>query len=190
LRRRLRIGLVGFGWMGQAHSRSYISMPLYFPQASFRPVLTAVADTVPARVRQAVDDFGFETGTSDWREVVERPDVDIIDITAPNAMHQEVAETAAAAGKHIFCEKPVGISADATARIEAAARRAGVISGCGYNYRWAPLVRYAKQLIDEDRIDDETPFEAFEASQIHEVLAVCAEPRPSVDIAVVPSRGG
>ena len=158
MRRRLRIGLVGFGWMGQAHSRSYISIPLYFPDAPFRPHLTAVADTEPGRVRQAVDDFGYEAGTADWREVVERPDIDIIDITAPNAMHQEVAEAAAEAGKHIFCEKPVGISAQATARIEVAARRAGVISGCGYNYRWAPLVRYAKQLIDEGRIGAPTHY--------------------------------
>lgn len=150
--RPLRIGLVGFGWMGQAHSRSYISVPLYFPEAPFRPVLAAVADTVPARVDRAVEDFGYETGTSDWWELVDRPDIDIIDITAPNAMHQEVAEAAAAAGKHIFCEKPVGISTEATARIEAAARRAAVTTGCGYNYRWAPLVRYAKQLVDEGRV--------------------------------------
>ena len=158
MKRQLRIGLVGFGWMGQAHSRSYISIPLYFPEAPFRPVLAAVADTVPARVRQAVDDFGYETGTADWRELIERPDIDIIDITAPNAMHQEVAEMAAAAGKHIFCEKPVGISAEATAWIEAAARRAGVTTGCGYNYRWAPLVRYTKQLVDEGRVGTPTHY--------------------------------
>ncbi len=158
MKRRLRIGLVGFGWMGQAHSRSYISIPLYFPEAPFRPVLAAVAETISERVRRAVEDFGYRAGTSDWRELVDRPDLDIIDITAPNAMHQEVAEAAAAAGKHIFCEKPVGISTDATARIELAARRAGVITGCGYNYRWAPLVRYAKQLIEEGRVGTPTHY--------------------------------
>ena len=151
MKKTLRIGLVGFGWMGQAHSRSYRSIPLYFPDAPFRPVLAAVADTLPHRIGQAVDDFGYETGTRDWREMIDRPDIEVIDITAPNTMHQEVAEAAAAAGKHLFREKPVGISTEATAHIEAAARKAGVISGCGYNYRWAPLVRYTKELIEAGR---------------------------------------
>ncbi len=144
--------------MGQAHSRSYRAIPTYFPDAPFQPILAAVADTVPARVHQAVTDFGYEAGTSDWRELAERPDLDIIDITAPNAMHQEIAEAAAAAGKHIFCEKPVGISVEATARIEFAARQAGVTSGCGYNYRWAPLVQYAKSLIETGRIGTPTHY--------------------------------
>ena len=86
-------------------------------------------------------------GTLDWRELIARDDVDVIDITAPNALHRELVEAAAAAGKHIACEKPVGIDPEATAAIEVAARRAGVISGCGYNYRWAPLVQYTRQLI-------------------------------------------
>ncbi|MDE0644397.1 MAG: Gfo/Idh/MocA family oxidoreductase [Acidimicrobiia bacterium] len=158
MKKTLGIGLVGFGWMGQAHSRSYRSIPLYFPDAPFRPVLAAVADTIPHRISQAVDDFGYETGTRDWREIIDRPDIDVIDITAPNTMHQEVAEAAAAAGKHIFCEKPVGISTDATAHIEAAARKAGVISGCGYNYRWAPLVRYTKELVEAGRFGSLTHY--------------------------------
>ena len=154
----IRIGLVGFGWMGQAHSRSYLSLPRYFPEAGFRPVLAGVADTVPYRIEQAVEDFGYESRTSDWRELVNRADIDVIDITAPNAMHQAIAEEAAAAGKHIFCEKPVGISTEATARIEAAARRAGVITGCGYNYRWAPLVRHAKHLVETGRVGTPTHY--------------------------------
>jgi predicted dehydrogenase len=158
MKRTLRIGLVGFGWMGQAHSRSYRSIPLYFPDAPFRPVLAGVADTVPHRVEQAVRDFGYESGTEGWEDLVDRPDIDIIDITAPNTMHRRIAEAAAAAGKHVFCEKPVGITAEATARIEAAARRAGVITGCGYNYRWAPLVRYAKELLEEGRFGSMTHY--------------------------------
>lgn len=149
--RDVRIGLIGFGWMGQAHSRSYRNIPVYFPEAGLRPRLVAVADTVPARVNLAIDNFGYSWGTEDWRQLVEREDIDVVDITAPNAMHQEVAEVAAAAGKHIFCEKPVGIEPPATAAIEFAARTAGVITGCGFNYRWAPSVQYAKRLIEEGR---------------------------------------
>ena len=158
MRTPIRIGLVGFGWMGQAHSRSYLSIPRYFPEAGFLPVLAGVADTAPARVSQAVEDFGYATGTSDWDDLVGRPDIDVIDICAPNAMHQAIAEKAAAAGQHIFCEKPVGISTEATARIEAAARQAGVISGCGYNYRWAPLVRYARELVETGRVGTPTHY--------------------------------
>jgi predicted dehydrogenase len=152
------IGVVGFGWMGQAHSRSYRSIPVYFPDAGVRPRLVAVADTDPARLKQATENFGFANGTQDWRELVARDDIDVVDITAPNGLHQEIAEAAAAAGKHIFCEKPVGIDPAATAAIEAAARKAGVVTGCGYNYRWAPMVQYTHQLIGERRLGELTHY--------------------------------
>jgi predicted dehydrogenase len=147
----LRIGLIGFGWMGQAHSRSYRNIPVYFPEAGIRPRLVAVADTVAARLELARNNFGYEYATDDWRAVIERSDIDVVDVTAPNALHQELATAAAAAGKHVFCEKPVGITPASTAAIESAARKAGVITGCGYNYRWAPLVQYTKGLIEGDR---------------------------------------
>src|SRR6185503_5097290 len=129
-----------------------------YHDAGIRPRLVAVADSVPERLDLARETFGYETASLDWRELVARPDVDVVDITAPNALHQEIAEAAAAAGKHIFCEKPVGIDPEATAAIEAAARRAGVISGCGYNYRWAPLVQYTHRLIGEGRLGDLTHY--------------------------------
>ena len=156
--RSIGIGVIGFGWMGQAHSRSYRSIPAYYPESGIMPRLVAIADNLPERVELATRNFGFEAGTANWREVVERNDIDVIDITAPNALHEEIAEAAAAAGKHIFCEKPVGITPHATAAIEAAARNAGVITGAGYNYRWAPLVQYLKQLIVEGRLGDLTHY--------------------------------
>ena len=152
------IGVVGFGWMGQAHSRAYRDIPVYYPESGIRPRLVAVADNVPARVDLAKSNFGFESGTPDWRELMTRDDIDVIDITAPNALHQELVEAAAAAGKHIACEKPVGISPEATAAIEAAARRSGAITSCGYNYRWAPLVQYTRQLIADGRLGDLTHY--------------------------------
>ncbi len=152
------IGVVGFGWMGQAHSRAYRSIPVYFPESGLKPRLVAVADTVPSRVDLAMENFGFATGVADWRELLERDDIDVIDITAPNAHHREIAEAAAAAGKHIACEKPVGIHPADTAAMERAARTAGVITGCGYNYRWVPLVQYTRQLIGEGRLGDLTHY--------------------------------
>ncbi len=152
------IGVVGFGWMGQAHSRAYRNIPVYFSETGLKPRLVGVADTISERVDLAVNNFGFETGTADWRELLERDDIEVIDITAPTGMHEEVAVAAAAAGKHVTCEKPVGIAPAATAVIENAARKAGVITGCGYNYRWAPMVQYTKQLIDEGRFGDLTHY--------------------------------
>jgi len=154
----INIGLIGFGWMGQAHSRSYRSIPTYFPDSGINPRLIAVADTVPERLELAQANFGYEGGTTNWREVIERDDIDVVDITAPNGLHQEIAAAAATAGKHIFCEKPAGIEPAATAEMEAATRRAGVITGVGYNYRWAPMVQYAKSLIDEGRLGQLTHY--------------------------------
>jgi predicted dehydrogenase len=154
----VRIGLIGFGWMGQAHSRSYRSIPVYFPDAGITPQLVAVADTDAERLDLAVTNFGYETGTARWREIVDRDDIDVVDITAPNALHQEIAEAAAAGGKHIFCEKPVGLVPASTAAIAAAARKAGVVTGVGYNYRWAPMVQYTKQLIAEGRFGELTHY--------------------------------
>jgi predicted dehydrogenase len=152
------VGVIGFGWMGQAHSRAYRDIPVYYGDSGIRPRLAAVADNVPARLDLARDNFGFGWGTLDWHELIDRDDVDVVDITAPNALHQEIAEAAAAAGKHIFCEKPVGISPEATAAIERAGRHAGIISGCGYNYRWAPLVQYTHQLIADGRLGELTHY--------------------------------
>lgn len=152
------IGVVGFGWMGQAHSRSYRRIPMHFPEAGIMPRLVVAADNVPSRAELAERNFGFESSTTDWRSVVEHPDVDIVTIGAPNTLHREIAEGAAACGKAIFCEKPVGETPDVTAAIESAARRAGVITGVGFNYRWAPLIQYLKGLIDEGRIGDLTHY--------------------------------
>ena len=152
------IGVVGFGWMGQAHSRSYRRIPMHFPEANLMPRLVIVADNVPERAELAQQNFGFDTATEDWRAVVDHPDVDVVTIGAPNKLHREIAIAAAEAGKAIFCEKPVGEAPDVTAEIEYAARRAGVITGVGFNYRWAPLVQYLKQLIEEGRLGDLTHY--------------------------------
>jgi predicted dehydrogenase len=146
-RRDLGAGVIGFGWMGQAHSRSLLRAPTLFADRDYQPRLVACADSDPRRREQATADFGFAVATDDWHAVVTDPDVDVVWVTAPNMLHVEVVEAAAAAGKAVFCEKPVGGTPAQTVRAEAAARAAGVITGVGYNYRWAPLVQYAKQLI-------------------------------------------
>lgn len=157
-RPRLGIGVVGFGWMGQAHSRSAARIASLFPERTFDTELVICGDNVPSRQEQAIDGFGFREATPDWQHVVEHPDVDVVYVTAPNMMHEEVAVAAARAGKAVFCEKPVGGKPDQTVRVDAAARAAGVITGVGYNYRWAPLVRHAKHLIESGALGEITNY--------------------------------
>lgn len=152
------IGVIGLGWMGQAHSRSYRRIPMHFPETELMPRLVIAADNVPARADLSRQNFGFEQATTDWREVIEHPDVEVVNIAAPNKLHREIAEAAAAAGKAIFCEKPVGESPEVTAAIEYAARTASVITSVGFNYRWAPLVQYLKQLIADGRLGELTHY--------------------------------
>jgi predicted dehydrogenase len=154
--RRLGIGLIGFGWLGQAHSRSMQRIRTLFPERELDPVLVACSDTVPARVAEAVGSFGYARGTADWREVIDDPEVDVVVIAAPNALHLALIEAAAAAGKPIFCEKPVGAGPEETAQAEAAAR--DVITGVGFNYRWAPLVQYAARLIERGELGEITNY--------------------------------
>ena len=154
----LGIGVVGFGWMGQAHSRSAARIASLFPERVFDTALIVCGDNVAERREQAVSGVGFREAVEDWRAVVDHPDVDVVYVTAPNMMHEEIAIAAAEAGKAVFCEKPVGGTPDQTVRIEAAARRAGVITGVGYNYRWAPLVQHAKALIDSGRLGEITNY--------------------------------
>ncbi len=155
---RVGIGLVGFGWMGQAHSRSYRRIPMLFADRAGEPDLVVCSDTVAARRDEASAAFGYREVTDDWRLVCEHPDVDVVVVTAPNMLHVDVVEAASAAGKHVFCEKPVGGTPAQTARAAAAARAAGVITGVGYNYRFAPLVRHAAELIQSGSLGELTNY--------------------------------
>ncbi len=157
-RRRLGIGVVGFGWMGQAHSRSAARISSLFPERTFDVDLIVCADNVPERQTQAVEGFGFTTAVSDWHDVIANPDVDVVYVTAPNMLHEAISVAAAEAGKAVFCEKPVGGKPEQTVRVEKAARDAQVITGVGYNYRWAPLVQHAKNLIDSGRLGEITNY--------------------------------
>ena len=115
-RTRIGIGLIGFGWLGQAHSRSLGRLPTLFADREFDAELVICADTVPARLEEAVEAFGYAEAAADWRRVVEHPGVDVVVIAAPNMLHLELIEAAVAAGKDVFCEKPVGGTPEQTER--------------------------------------------------------------------------
>ena len=154
----LGIGVIGMGWMGQVHSRSYSLAAQRFPDSGLNAKLVICSDNVAERAQRARELLGFAQATTDWRDVIAHPQVDIVNIATPNQLHVEIVAAAAAAGKHIFCEKPVGRSPWETARIESSARRAGVLSFVGFNYRWAPLVMQAKKLIDSGKLGDLTHY--------------------------------
>jgi predicted dehydrogenase len=157
-RRRIGVGVIGFGWLGQAHTRSLLRIPTLFENRAFDPVLVACSDALPSRVDQALGSFGFRRASAAWESVIEDPDVEVIYIAAPNMVHVQLVEAAAQAGKAVFCEKPVGGTPEHVARAARAARAAGVISGVGYNYRWAPLVRYARELIGSGQLGEITNY--------------------------------
>jgi predicted dehydrogenase len=141
------IGVIGMGWMGHVHARAYRQVPDRFPETGLRPRLVVCADDVRARAEDGRSRAGFERSTTDWREVLADPDVQVISVTTPNHLHLEIVQAAAKAGKHVFCEKPVGSSPRETALIAQAALEAGILSWVGFNYRWAPLVQFSKKLI-------------------------------------------
>ncbi|MFE2062187.1 Gfo/Idh/MocA family protein [Streptomyces sp. NPDC059467] len=143
----LGVAVVGFGWMGRVHTQAYQRIPHHFPQLSVRPELVAVAEEVPGRAEEAAAQFGFASTTRDWREVAKDPRVQAVSITAPNFLHREIGVAMAEAGKHIWIEKPVGLTAEDARAVADAVAAAGVQSTVGFNYRNAPAVAYARELI-------------------------------------------
>ena len=146
-RRTIRMAVLGLGWMGQAHSRAALRIPSLFPDRTCDPVLVVCADTDADRRSRAVSDFSFTRATEDWREAATAADVDAVWVTAPNMLHLPMIEAATAAGKAVFSEKPIGGTPDQTVRAWQLATAAGVPTGVGYNYLWAPLVLHARDLI-------------------------------------------
>jgi predicted dehydrogenase len=141
------VGLISVGWMGKLHTRAYQALPSVFPDLGLRPRLVAAADTAADRAEYARDVLGYEKATTDYREVLADPEVDVVSICAPTGLHREIGVAAAEAGKHFWIEKPVGRDATETADVAAAAAKAGVVTSIGYNYRHAPAVEHVRELI-------------------------------------------
>lgn len=151
VKRALRIGMIGYQFMGRAHAHAYRDLPFYF-DTEVTPVLHALAGRSEDKVREAASKLGFASYTTDWRRLIERDDIDVIDIVTPNHTHAEIAMLAVQAGKHVLCEKPLAMTqAEAEAMLKAA-KAAGVVHMVCHNYRFAPAVQFAKRLIEEGRL--------------------------------------
>jgi predicted dehydrogenase len=150
----LRVGMVGYAFMGAAHSQAWRTAPRFF-DLPLQPQLTAVAGRNASGVRAAADKLGWESAETDWRRLIERDDIDLIDICTPGNTHAEIAAAALEAGKHVLCEKPLANSVEEAERMtvvaEAAAKR-GVFAMCGFSYRRTPALALAKRMVDEGRL--------------------------------------
>jgi myo-inositol 2-dehydrogenase/D-chiro-inositol 1-dehydrogenase len=147
----LNIGLIGCGFMGRTHSNAFRQADVFFDLAR-RPVLKAVCSRSSDTVQSFASRWGYESTETDWRELIERDDIDLIDIASPNDTHKDIAIAAAEAGKMVMCEKPLGRNAEESAAMTAAIDKAGVANMVWYNYRRVPAVTLAKQLIDEGKL--------------------------------------
>ncbi|MDB5076066.1 MAG: putative oxidoreductase [Chloroflexi bacterium] len=155
---QIGIGVIGMGWMGGVHSRAYNQIPDRFHDQGIESRLIVCADADGARADAARSRFRFQRATADWHDVIADPEVDVVSITTPNDLHLEIIRAAAAAGKHILCEKPVGKTPEETLEAAEIAQRAGILTFVGFNYRWAPLVQYARRLIERGDLGEITHY--------------------------------
>ena len=153
-RKPLRVGMVGYAFMGAAHSHAWRTAPRFF-ELPLQPQLTALAGRNAESVRAAADRYGWDGAETDWRRLIERDDIDLIDICTPGNTHAEIAIAALEAGKHVLCEKPLANSVEEAERMTAAADAAaarGVYSMCGFSYRRTPALALAKRMVDAGRL--------------------------------------
>jgi predicted dehydrogenase len=146
----LNVGLVGYGFMGRTHSNAFLQAPRFF-DLPCKPVLKAVAARNEDRVKAFADNWGYESYETDWKALVNRKDIDLVDIASPNDTHHDIAIAAARAGKMVMCEKPLGRNAPEAQEMVAAVESAGVPNSVWYNYRRVPAVVMLKQLLDEGK---------------------------------------
>ncbi len=147
----LNIGVIGCGFMGRTHSNAFARVASFF-DVPIRPILKKVCARSKDRAETFAANWGYQGFETDWRKLVESPDIDAIDIASPNDTHAEIAQAAAAAGKIVLCEKPLGRTPAESESMVAAVEKAGVANMVWYNYRRVPAVTLAKHLIDEGRL--------------------------------------
>jgi myo-inositol 2-dehydrogenase/D-chiro-inositol 1-dehydrogenase len=149
--KKLNVGLIGYGFMGRTHSNAYRKVNNFF-DLGYRPVLKAICARDAAKAKGFAAQWGWDSIETDWRKLVERDDIDLIDIASPNDTHAPIALAAAKAGKMILCEKPLSMNGPEGQKMVQAVERAKVPNMVWYNYRRVPAVTLAKEIIDEGRL--------------------------------------
>ena len=149
--KQLNVAIIGCGFMGKTHSNAYCRVSNFF-ELEYKPVLKAICDRNEEKAKEFADQWGFESVETDWKKLLERDDIDIVDICTPNNLHAEMAIAAAKAGKMIICEKPLAMDAAQGKTMVDAIEKAGVANLVSYNYRRIPAVTLAKNLIDQGKL--------------------------------------
>ncbi|HAK45522.1 MAG TPA: dehydrogenase, partial [Spirochaeta sp.] len=147
----LNVGLIGYKFMGKAHSNAWRNAPLFFDM-NIKPVMKVVCGRHESAVQEFADRWGWEEVETDWKKVVARDDIDIIDISVPQHLHHTIAMAALKAGKHVFCEKPLAMNLEQAKEMAELAVKSGKVNYINHNYRRCPAVQLAKQMIDEGKI--------------------------------------
>ena len=145
----LRIGMIGYGGIGRVHAMGYRAIPFHYGLPAESVQLVGVATTRPETAEAAAKEIGCDFWTADYRELLARADIDAVDICTPNHTHEEIILAAAAAGKQLYCEKPLAMNVAEGQRIVAAVEKAGVINQITFNFRFFPALLRARQLLDE-----------------------------------------
>lgn len=148
---KLNIGMIGYRFMGKAHSFGINAAPFFF-RNGIEPVKKVICGRAEHLVKQAAEEFGWEEYETDWEKVVSRKDIDIIDVATPTHLHKEIALAAIRNGKHVFCEKPIALNAKESKEMLDAAEKAGIIHMLGHNYRRVPAIALAKKMIEEGKL--------------------------------------
>lgn len=148
----LNVAMIGGGFMGKAHALAYAAMPMFFWPPPATPHRRLVVDLTPELAETARQRFGFDEAATDWKAVVTRSDIDIVDIVTPNDSHAPIAIAAAEAGKHVICEKPLARTGPEARSMWDAVEKAGVTHMVAFNYRRTPAVALAKRYIEDGRI--------------------------------------
>lgn len=154
--RTIGVGVIGAGWLGDVHARAWGRLRHHYPDLGVTARFVAVADSVPAAREVAVRKHGFATAYEDWRHLIADPAIDAVSVTAPNALHREIGVAVAQAGKHLWIEKPVGLSAEDAEAVAQAVADAGVTATVGFNYRAVPAMAQLGRLVAEGAIGTPT----------------------------------
>ena len=149
--KEMNVAIIGYKFMGKAHSNAWKNVTNFF-DVPIKPVLKVACGRDEKAVQAFADNWGWEEVETDWKKVIERDDIDIVDISTPPALHAPIALAAAKAGKHIFCEKPISLTSAEALQMYEAAEKAGVVHYLNHNYRRCPAVMLAKQMIDAGKL--------------------------------------
>ncbi len=158
--REIGAGVIGWGFMGKTHTHAMRALPLFYPDIDFRVIPAHVCSRRGEKAREAAERLGFKRWTDDYRELLADPEVEVVSICTPNALHEEMAVAAARAGKHLYIDKPLAVTAESALIIAQAAREAGVMTQMAYNNRYLPALMRMKQLAEEGAIGNVLTFSA------------------------------